>query len=242
MAENKQASPGQGIIGKASETLGTLLEICGKESFDLHESSREEIASAFASWSEHVLRETPAPGTAETDDRRDWKALLKFFRKHRENERWYVDTSLGELRDLIWIFFKLIGSGLTRYQASDRKLIEQMEKLKSATTAKSLDELRQVALDTVSVINEVSRANIREQKEQMKVLGEHLKVLRQQLADTKTQLATDPLTQVYNRRALDEHLEKVKSISQYAGKSTSVLMIDIDHLKKGQRHLRSSSR
>jgi diguanylate cyclase (GGDEF)-like protein len=42
----------------------------------------------------------------------------------------------------------------------------------------------------------------------------------------------DPLTEIYNRRYLDENLKRVISILSRSGASLSLMMIDIDHFKK----------
>ncbi|MEJ0072347.1 MAG: diguanylate cyclase [Pseudomonadota bacterium] len=53
---------------------------------------------------------------------------------------------------------------------------------------------------------------------------------------------TDPLTGVFNRRTFLELSGKEEARARRSGSPTSVLMMDIDHFKRGQRYLRSSGR
>jgi len=52
--------------------------------------------------------------------------------------------------------------------------------------------------------------------------------LREQL---RTQSLRDPLTGLYNRRYMEDSLERYTSLAERSGASTSVIMIDLDHFK-----------
>jgi diguanylate cyclase (GGDEF)-like protein len=44
-------------------------------------------------------------------------------------------------------------------------------------------------------------------------------------------MALDPLTRLYNRSALEEHLARTVELSQLSGQPACLLMVDVDHFK-----------
>ncbi|MCK5786619.1 MAG: diguanylate cyclase [Candidatus Sabulitectum sp.] len=74
-----------------------------------------------------------------------------------------------------------------------------------------------------TVENEVREANIR--------LKEQLSEIENLQEELRMQAIRDPLTALYNRRYLEESLEKELSRARREGTPVSILMLDIDHFK-----------
>ena len=66
----------------------------------------------------------------------------------------------------------------------------------------------------------------------MERLGDKLKEVEAELGYAREQMTLDPLTQLYNRAALDQHIERVSALSVISGFPACLLMIDIDHFKQ----------
>jgi diguanylate cyclase (GGDEF)-like protein len=91
--------------------------------------------------------------------------------------------------------------------------------------------LKQEVLEVVQFIGDSLEDRQRKQKEQMRRLGQRLRVLRTELAEAQREMAIDPLTRIYNRSALDQHLKRMVELSQFSGQSAGLLMLDADHFK-----------
>jgi diguanylate cyclase (GGDEF)-like protein len=220
-------------IGIASQTLARILTAYGRHSIDMTDKPATQTELAFSAWAAHVLKGGPPPIKDERKDTnlRYWKGLIAYFEKHRQEESLYVTTSMKDLRELIWIFFKLLSIDISRNRICDQKLTKQLAYLKKAVEGPAIDDLKTAALETVKVIGELTQENQASQQKQLKQLGDQLRKLRQALNDAKKQLEIDPLTRLYNRKAMDEHLGRLTDISMFSGKPACLMMVDIDHFK-----------
>jgi diguanylate cyclase len=70
---------------------------------------------------------------------------------------------------------------------------------------------------------------------QQRMLGElsqKISDLREELHEVREKASLDPLTQLFNRAALDAHLDRVADLAFLLSSSPCILMIDIDHFKQ----------
>jgi diguanylate cyclase len=109
---------------------------------------------------------------------------------------------------------------------------QQLERLHRAMQLSSIEQLRR---EVVAISNELSGAlTNREQRrsQELKSLGNELKVLNERLAETRRTAETDALTGVHNRRAFDAFLDRVVEFDGVTGTPVALLMIDVDNFKK----------
>ena len=67
---------------------------------------------------------------------------------------------------------------------------------------------------------------------QLQTSTEEVKLLRQDLADSRHEASTDGLTGIDNRKTFDLRLREEAKVAEDDGTSLSLLLIDIDHFKK----------
>jgi diguanylate cyclase (GGDEF)-like protein len=78
-------------------------------------------------------------------------------------------------------------------------------------------------------------ANVREVSRISRALADTMSLALSNIAlreKLRTQSLRDPLTGLYNRRYMEDALERYLSMAERSGESTSVIMIDLDHFKK----------
>jgi diguanylate cyclase (GGDEF)-like protein len=63
-------------------------------------------------------------------------------------------------------------------------------------------------------------------------LSQKITDLREELQEVREKAALDPLTQLFNRAALDAHLDRVADLAFLLSSSPCILMIDVDHFKR----------
>ena len=97
------------------------------------------------------------------------------------------------------------------------------------------DEIGSIARGTDGILGELGDA--RAQLDQLR-RGLHLRVaertreINRMLRDAQRKIWIDPLTQLGNRRLLEDRLEELFEAQQATGGTLSVVMFDVDHLKQ----------
>jgi diguanylate cyclase len=150
----------------------------------------------------------------------------------RRHERDYVIASLGNLRQAVREFAQCLSEAISEDRASDAQVVKQLAKLETMATTDDTDAIRREALNTAELVKlAISKRRDRE-TEQLVQLGKQVKVLRQELDLARAQAVVDPLTQLYNRAAFDQEIEKVARLGLLLGSEPCVIMVDVDHFKQ----------
>ena len=220
---------------KALESLGRVLRCLGRHSFDLEELSEEEIEKKFERWAMHVLVGVSVRDEdPEVDDgpiRRDWGELAKFVNRHRQQEKTYVDRNLQDMRNVLWEFTNTVGRAIVEEQETDQQVDNYLGQLRAATEGGSFREVKQALLGVVQGMNALVDERKKRQQQRIKLLGEKLRSVEQELGSVRKEMELDPLTRLYNRGALDLQLERTVSMSFFSESPACVFMVDIDHFK-----------
>jgi diguanylate cyclase len=83
----------------------------------------------------------------------------------------------------------------------------------------------------VAAVSQLVEANRRMQR-QLDTAEERLEAQAVQIESHAVEARTDPLTQVANRRALDDELQRCVADFQRRGTPTTVMLLDVDHFKR----------
>ena len=218
----------------ASETLAKVMRLLGRHSFDLDQMEAQDIEKEFERWAMHVLVGSSVAEDDEplTDGRRDWGGLNRFVNTHRQHEKKYVTESLGDLRDVLLTFTKTIGRAVIEDQETDRQMVDQIGELQTASETSSAEEMKKALLMAVHGIGQLIEERKQRQQAHVETLGSKLQKVQAELGQARKQMELDPLTQLYNRAALDTQLESVAGLSFLSGSTASLFMVDIDHFKQ----------
>ncbi len=217
----------------AISLLVSILHCFGRYSFDVEQRRASELRAEVGDWIAHLLNGDPAPsGKAATNGGRDWRGTAQFFRDHRKQEQRYVTRSMDGLRDLIWDFIARIGTTVSAERGSNTEIRQRLNRLREAVEVQSLEELRQEVLQTAQFIGTALQEREKRQMAQLRQLGARLREMRAELAEVRRRLATDSLTRVYNRHALEEHLNRVAQLSQFSGQTPYLFIVDADQFKE----------
>ena len=218
------------------DALGGVLRALAKHAFDVGDTSAKAVETRLEGWARHVLVMAPIPGTEPRDarpdaPRRDYRGLLRAVTDHRRAERDYVTSTISELRAALWSFVSTLTRSLGSDQSTDVRLRERVERLRKAVAGSSYEALRAEAGETASVLAAVVQEREERARRQAMELGKTLRSLREQLDEAHREGALDPLTRVYNRRTLDEVLERAAGLSAIAREPSVLMMVDLDHFK-----------
>lgn len=231
--------------GKSHEDEGhldfvaELIRIYGEGAFAVGARQAEDTQSLFEAWARHLLVGVPAPRdgkpsdeeSSAVDDPRDLPGLRRAFRDHRESENEYVSRSLGDFREATWAFISGLRRSLTAEQSADEQLAHRMRRLESAVRSGEPGAIKSEAQDTIAVITRFLSVRGESHQAQLSEMAARLQGLRDELDSVRAQAAIDGLTQVYNRAAFDEQIEREVDLATLFGQRGCLIFVDLDHFK-----------
>ncbi len=221
----------------ALDLAAALLRAFGRHAIATENMTAGQLDELCEQWARHILIGAPSPGgngtkaAALTIDQRDWEGARRFFTDVRRGEQGFVNTRIGDFRDMLWVFIHGLRATFVDDQAADKAVNSQLDHLKQALETNSIDALRREVVGSLVLIGRTLEERRKRQSAQMEQLGEQLKSLRGELVSAQQAMALDPMTRLYNRSSFDEMLSKTVEISLLSGQAAVLLMADVDDFK-----------
>ena len=245
ITREKPATSDEDIIpaDRALDFMAEMLRILGEHAFDVGTKSAQEIEAFFETWARHLLVGVAPPGREASSEKsedtqekaapvkRDLPGLRRSLLAHRESESDYVTRSLGEFREAAWAFMSSLRRSLTVEQNSDRRIGHRMRRLEGAVRGGDSAKIKSEAQETVSLLTEFLADRGTRHQAQIQEMADRLAGLRDELDSVRKQAAIDAVTQIYNRSAFDEQIEREIDLATLFGKRGCLIMVDIDHFK-----------
>ncbi len=218
---------------EALDAVGAVLRALGRFAFEVDGQDPAAIAESFEAWARHVLVRSPRPGDAPGAGavERDWTGLRRFVTDHRRREAAAVTAAFSDLREIVWTLVRGMARTVPTDREAERRAHDQLARLKVAAERGTLADLKREALATVSVVEDVVDDRRERQAAQMLELGSRLRTLGHQLEQAQAESARDALTQLANRRAFDQQLDRAADLAVLFGERGCLLLADIDHFK-----------
>jgi len=224
---------------RALDTIGALLRAFGDYAFDTDKATAGEVKELSAQMIRRVVlgddREPGKAGGASVKPgppRRDWGGAHRFVSEQRKYERDYVVSSLGNLREALREFAQCLSEAICEDRTSDTQVECQLVKLETAAGGNDTDAIRREALTMAEMVKKAIARRRDRETQQLVQLGKQVKVLRQELELARAQAVVDPLTQLFNRAAFDEEVDKVARLGLLLGSEPCVVMVDVDFFKQ----------
>lgn len=166
------------------------------------------------------------------------KKTAAAFRKHRKRIQRFIDRQNRylverekELKDIIDLLAKAMVTLDTDNQQYHQKIYRQSEKIENFTRLDDIKKLKQALVHEIENIRKTVRAKQDRDSKQLKNLSKQVSTLNHELKKARVDSVTDGLTGVFNRKALDQHLESLIQQHACALATFAVLMVDIDDFK-----------
>ena len=241
MKAKELAVPGLDPREQAIDTLGAFLRSMGEFALQQENTDTDTFRKVAEAWAQHVLLATPAPGVPSTvrppsapgaaGGRRDWEGVRRFVHEYCRSSATHTANVAGDLREVIWVFVRNFTQSFAAEEATDERLREQLARLERLVDASDVAQLKREVLDTVGTLTHELGERRERQRAQMATLGETVRSLGDELASARRDGETDPLTRLFNRKALDAYVEE--SVQMFAAfrQDTCLLLVDIDHFK-----------
>jgi len=220
----------------ALDTVANLLKAFGENAFDTDNVSAVETRAECEGWARKITVGSGKNGESENGEgkpfKRDFGGVRRYFTAQRSHEREFVGRSLGNLREAVHAFARCLTTTVGEDRAADERVGAQLGKLIGAFQSNDSQTIRREAEGIVVVVQEVMAKRSESQKRMLGELSQKIVDLRDELQETREKAALDPLTQLFNRAALDAHLDRVADLAFLLSSNPCILMIDVDHFKK----------
>jgi diguanylate cyclase len=239
-ARESSPSPSSGRASgedAALDAVASLLKTFGENAFDTDNVSALETRAECEGWAQRITVGGTQSGNDDDGDqpkvfKRDFAGVRRYFTAQRSHEREFVGRSLGNLREAVHAFARCLTTTVGEDRAADERVGTQLGKLIGAFQSNDSTAIRYEAEGIVAVVQEVMAKRSESQKRMLGELSQKISDLREELQEVREKAALDPLTQLFNRAALDAHLDRVADLAFLLSSSPCILMIDVDHFKR----------
>jgi diguanylate cyclase (GGDEF)-like protein len=240
VATPKLSDPPAADFDRALDTLRAVLRIFGDHAFDTERATAVEVKEQCTELIRRVIlgdnrgqvQGDEDEGTEQRGVRRDWGSVHRYLNEQRTHEYDYVTTSFGNLRHALCEFAQCLTAAVTEDRSSDKNVDAHLTRLMTAAVGSDTDVVRREALLVSEAVRQaISRRRDRE-TQQLLQLGKQVRLLRQELEQTRARASLDPLTQLYNRAAFDDEIDKVARLGLLLGSEPCLIMVDVDHFKE----------
>jgi diguanylate cyclase (GGDEF)-like protein len=221
----------------ALDTVVGMLRAIGRYAFDLTGVDALTFRQRCEAWAEHLAIGAPHPGGPSAEKPRDpagrdFAGARQFVLQRRQDETDYLARSVGDLREVIADLTQRLATTLVDDQEVDRRVADQIERLRATSMATSLDVLKR---DVMTVAHQLAALmDERGQRLRAQLLELDLKVaaLSEELHEVKHESSLDGLTRVFNRSAFERTFLRLHRIGVLSVQPSCVLLTDLDDLKQ----------
>lgn len=206
--------------------IQTLLVLLKNFAVELEELKSEAFRADVTEFSEQLPRLESGDKLRRAMDKRAPR-----YEAYIQRQNTYLLEREAELRNVITLLSNAMALLNRENAAYHQQILDQGSNFERII---ALDDLRKIKTTLAEEVRQLK--NMVEQKKQAETkqldsLSGQVEVLRTELEKTRDENRRDPLTGVFNRRALDEHLLALIDGNRIRRKSFSVLMLDIDNFK-----------
>jgi diguanylate cyclase len=221
----------------ALDTAVGMLRALGRYAFDVTGVDALTFRRHCEAWAEHLAIGGPHPesqdaGEPRQSSDRDWAGARHFVLKRRQDECDYIARSVGDLREVIADLTQRLATTLVEDQDTDRRVADQVERLKAASAVTSLEVLKREVGTVAELLASLVEGRGQRLRAQLLELDLKIAALSEELHEVKHESSLDGLTRVFNRSAFDRTFLRLHRIGALSTQPSCLLMTDLDDLKQ----------
>lgn len=221
-------------LDRALEALAGVIRTYGEFAFDLDQVKAAETRAECHELVQRLVmgpvRSNDAPSTPPASQR-DFGSARRFFEQRRREERDFVVRSSSNMRQALQAFAQCLSATITEDKLDDTRIEVELERLVEVVGKRSPQVLEQQLGVLVSLVQTTVTRRRERERRQVQDLGRRLVELKAELEVARTQAIQDPLTELYNRGALTDELERVASLAAFLSSEPCLVLLDVDHFK-----------
>ena len=222
-------------LGRVLDALGGVLSALARYPIDLPDRPAEETAGEMGRWQRHAtlgfaVNDAAFQGTLPIPDR-DWDGVVRAVTEQRREEHNYVEASISELRDALWVCVETLHKVVKTDHATGDVMDAQMQRARTALERMQTGSIKAEVLGAIMSIQTALTERKVQQEAQYTSLANRLDRLGKQLEEARRESSSDPLTGLGNRKLFDLMAPRAIQMFSLARQPVSLLMVDLDKLK-----------
>lgn len=225
-ADSKTANQAALEMPEDRATLLYMVDVYSQHLIDFDSSPARKVREIFDDFVKQLIHVQPK------NDERTLFRFRQYFASYRIEEYSYVQKSFDDFRGIIWDFVDQLAEDLKAEKTEDTQMLKNLDDLKDAVEANSIESLRSNARLFIDNYIEIQSRKDRRKTQRIDVIKKNLENVRKQLVEANDTINLDHLTKIFNRRSFDEQIRKTISLHALSKKPTCLVMVDIDHFKK----------
>lgn len=222
------------IVELARDTVADVLRSLGEHALPTRDFPPDEFRGQCETLARAVLLggrkeaerdEAPSPRQVHADARRlvrvQRAAESRAYRAHRESAQLIVAGLVRNLR-----------TAFAANEGRDAETLALLEAVEQAVETGDVEAIRASAARAADQIRHAIDARRKDAQEELRALADEVRSMRTELEETRARAETDGLTDLFNRGAFDEALDRTLPLSQATAQPLALYLVDIDHFKE----------
>lgn len=210
-----------------SESIRALFLFVREYTLDISEIDAEGFKKQLESLQEKFKADEKTTTIAAQFDRQKGKIL-----DHIQRQKTYIVERESEFREIIDLMTGAMGGLDNENRYFYSSIRSQGERFEEITR---LDDIKRIKSELVREVDNM-RAMVREKEsldqKTLDALSSQVDVLKKELDKARHTANTDGLTGINNRKALDDHLQRLVERNTVTSAPFSLMMMDLDDFKK----------
>ncbi len=158
--------------------------------------------------------------------------LRQFISSYRVSEYTYIRKTFDDFKSILWDFVDQLAEDFKNDEAESAIIKENLDQLREAVEADSIDELRQKSREFIDFYIETQSRKESSRDQKMTSIKKNLTFVKKQLVEANRSMREDHLTHAFNRKSFDEQIKQIAKLAPLSALPPSLIILDIDFFKK----------
>ncbi len=223
------------VTDSALDTLVTMLNSYGDQSFALDDGDADEFRTQCAELACHVQNGAAVPSlNIPRGDRgeRRWGQVRRFFIDRRRAECDFVAERTAGYRSIVEDLVSGLREFCRRDDDTESCVRRNLKSIESAVATGRLTEIKSTLNQTVHNIADSFAQQKQEYERRIKELNQRMNSMRDDLVTAREEMKRDALTGAFNRGAFDTAIIHSLNLNFILGQPVTVMFIDLDFFKE----------
>lgn len=215
------------------DAFGQILSSYTQSAFDLPGRTASDLLAEMEPWRRHAILGMPVgneSGGAIAD--RNFGSAARAFSESRRNEKRLVEAALNDLRECLWTCVNRVQAAVQADLEADSATATQMKRVEQAIQGLETGTVKDEVMQALSSIENITRTRRDQQQASFAAMGEQISSLGRELEEARRDSETDALTGLGNRKRFEVAIERSLQLHAISRTPLSMLMMDLDGLKK----------
>ena len=223
-------NPTDGVAPTLSEDRATIvyvIDVINKHLLEFDDHPVRKVREVLDNFAKELLSSNPQ------NIERTLFRFRQFYSGYRIDEYTYVQKSFEDFKGIIWDFVDQLAEDIRFQQSEENEVYKNLELLKEAVESNSIVTLKNKAREFVDFYSEYHAKRDTRRMKRMQSIRKNLDQVKKKLVEANHTMRTDHLTEAFNRKSFDEHIElHWRLFNATPDSNISIIMFDIDHFKK----------